>query len=506
MKPIIYQVLTRLYGNTKSTCQHGGTLEQNGSGKMNDFTARRLAALRDRGYTHIWYTGLLDHATGTDFSAFGLPADDTSLVKGIAGSPYAVRDYYNVAPELAVSIPDRLKEFDNLVRRTHRAGLKVVMDFIPNHVAANYIGSVNPFTDANFHSGRLHDGDWTDTAKLNYGNHDTWEKMRDILFFWTKRGVDAFRCDMAELVPVEFWEWVIPQVKALRPHLLFIAEVYQPWQYRSYIEHGHFDYLYDKVGLYDTLIALLKGHESATAITRCWQSLGDIGAHMLHFLENHDEQRLASSFICGDGRRALPALVISALMDTCPLMCYFGQEYGESGMETEGFSGIDGKTTIFDYWSIGTIRRHIDDTLHSDSTNTQADDELTKKENILAEEYEKVFRICSTEPAVSEGKFFDLMYVQNEDFDIHRQYAFLRHHDGALLLVCANFADYPVNVRVRLPEHAFSYFGIADDSPARLHACTDLLSGYSTTLPLSSASPVPLTIQANSAAVVKFAL
>lgn len=498
MKPIIYQVLTRLYGNTKSTCQHGGTLEQNGSGKMNDFTARRLAALRDRGYTHIWYTGLLDHATGTDFSAFGLPADDTSLVKGIAGSPYAVRDYYNVAPELAVSIPDRLKEFDNLVRRTHRAGLKVVMDFIPNHVAANYVGSVNPFTDANFYPGHLHDGDWTDTAKLNYGNHDTWEKMRDILFFWTKRGVDAFRCDMAELVPVEFWEWVIPQVKALRPHLLFIAEVYQPWQYRSYIEHGHFDYLYDKVGLYDTLIALLKGHESATAITRCWQSLGDIVAHMLHFLENHDEQRLASSFICGDGRRALPALVISALMDTCPLMCYFGQEYGESGMETEGFSGIDGKTTIFDYWSIPSIRRF--------RNGGRCDGEkLTEKEKSLLKTYRKVFQIRNNEAAFREGKFFDLMYVNplSGDFDPHHQYAFLRCAEDTLMLVVANFADAPASVRVQIPAHAFDYLSlpVLDKVQAQ-----ELLSGSMLSLALSPDARIPLTLSAHSAVIVRIPL
>ena len=353
MKPIIYQILTRLYYSPSHPIVIDGTLEQNGCGRLRDFNARRLQAIHELGVTHIWYTGILDHATQTDFSTYGLPAD--ADVKGKAGSPYAVRDYYNVAPELATDIPNRLHEFELLVRRTHRAGMGVIIDFVPNHVARHYTGTFRPFTDCNYYPGHICDGDWTDTAKLNYGEHDTWEKMRDILLFWAARGVDGFRCDMAELVPVAFWQWVIPQIKSAHPGILFIAEVYQPWRYAEYVHQGGFDYLYDKVGLYDTLIAILKGHESASAITRCWQALGDLGPYMLHFMENHDEQRLASDFICGEGLRALPAMMVSALIDTCPVMVYFGQELGERGMEAEGFSGRDGKTSIFDYAEVPTI-------------------------------------------------------------------------------------------------------------------------------------------------------
>ena len=455
MKPIIYQVLTRLYYSPSRPYTPGGTLAQNGCAKLRDFTARRLADISALGTTHVWYTGILDHATRSDFSVHGLPAD--TEVKGEAGSPYAVRDYYNVAPELATDIPRRLHEFELLVGRTHRAGMGVIIDFVPNHVARHYAGTYRPFTDRNYYPGRICDGDWTDTAKLNYGERDTWQKMLDILLFWAARGVDGFRCDMAELGPVDFWAWAIPQVKVAYPSLLFIAEVYQPWRYAEYIRQGHFDYLYDKVGLYDTLIAILKGHESATAITRCWQSLGELAPHMLHFMENHDEQRLASDFICGEGHRALPSMWVSALLDSCPVMIYFGQELGERGMEAEGFSGHDGKTTIFDYAPVPAVSQWL-------KAGSSAD-------NDLRDEYSRILRLAASEPAVTEGKFVDLMYVNpaSDHFNPHRQYAFLRASADMLLIVCVNFDDVPHDVRIRIPQHAFDYLDIPQDG----HATTE---------------------------------
>lgn len=509
MRPIIYQVLPRLYGNVCSTCTPGGTRQQNGSGKLSDFTSARLAAIRSLGATHIWYTGIIEHATLTDYSACGLPADDPAYVKGQAGSPYAIRDYYNIDPDLATDVNDRLGEFDRLVRRTHRAGLKVIIDFVPNHVAHTYTGTFRPFTDDNFYPGRLCDGDWTDTAKLNYGHPDTWDKMRDILLFWASRGIDGFRCDMAELVPVEFWHWVIPQIKAKRPTLLFIAEVYQPWQYQAYIQQGGFDYLYDKVGLYDTLIALLKGQQSATAITRCWQQTGDLSAHMLHFLENHDEQRLASDFICGDGLLALPALLVAATMDSCPFMLYFGQELGERGMEAEGFSGVDGKTTIFDYWSVPTVRTSL---LAADAaraaarkgkTTPPSDEPMFSQTNQpLPYYYSRLLPLLNSEPALREGKFFDLMYVnpQSEHFNPHRQYAFLRHEGDELLLICANFDHTPADVRIRIPQHAFDYLHLPVISQAQ---ATELISGHTTTVTLTPECEIPVHVEADGGVILK---
>ena len=376
-KIVIYQIFTRLFGNEEVRNEYNGTIEQNGCGKMDAITNQALHDIKKLGATHVWYTGVIAHASQTDYSAYGMPANHPSVVKGKAGSPYAIRDYYDIDPDLAVDVEKRMEEFEKLVKRTHDNGLKVIIDFVPNHVARQYHSIAKPLgvhdlgadddntkafsPDNNFYyvpgtqlGGEVdlndpvrgmyiekpakatgnnrfdawpNKNDWYETVKLNYGvdymnytgNHfdpvpDTWKKMRDILLFWSSKGIDGFRCDMAEMVPCEFWGWVIPQIKQKHAKLTFIAEVYNPNEYRNYIHNGHFDYLYDKVGLYDTLRALTCGYASATAITGCWQSVNDIQSHMLNFLENHDEQRIASEFFAGDARKALPALIVSACM------------------------------------------------------------------------------------------------------------------------------------------------------------------------------------------------
>ena len=404
-KIVVYQVFTRLFGNDNKHCIHNGDIAENGCGKLADFTSKALGKIKDLGATHIWYTGVIEHATQTDYRRYGITPDHPAVVKGKAGSPYAIKDYYDIDPDLAKDVPGRMKEFENLIQRTHRSGLKVIMDFVPNHVARQYNSDAQPngtvqlgahddtscsfsannnfyyIPDSELHAqfdmkaGAMDEyqekpakatgnnrfdaypqiDDWYETIKLNYGvdymnggcTHfdsipDTWNKMLDILLFWASKKVDGFRCDMAEMVPVEFWEWVIPQVKKIYPNILFIAEVYNPNEYHNYLFRGNFDYLYDKVGLYDTLRAIVCGQESATAITRAWQNLGGIEKRMLNFLENHDEQRVASNFFAGNPRKAIPALIVSACMNTNPMMIYFGQEFGERGMDNEGFSGRDG--------------------------------------------------------------------------------------------------------------------------------------------------------------------
>lgn len=489
---LIYQVLPRLFGNDNAACVPGAPLEVNGSGTFADFTSRTFAQLQALGATHVWYTGVLQHATRTLYTDAGISPSPACEVKGEAGSPYAVTDYRSVCPDLAVDTRKRLHEFDLLVQRTHRAGLGVIIDFIPNHVAHTYLGS--DLAD-DCYPGRSFDGDWYDTAKLDYSRHTTWEHMLSILLYWAARGVDGFRCDMAELVPVEFWGWALPQVRAKYPDICFIAEVYQPWRYRDYIEKGTFDYLYDKVGQYDTLIALLRGQESATALTRCWQQSGDLAPHMLHFLENHDEQRLGSDFVCGNGARALPALVVSALCDTSPFMLYFGQELGERGMESEGFSGRDGKTTLFDYWSVPSIRRFRNGGRYDGAL-------LTEEEQCLLNLYRRVLQIRKEEAAFREGKFFDLMYVNpsSADFNAHSQYAFLRSSSDVLMLVVANFSDSPASVRVRIPAHAFDYLALPTLERAEGR---ELLTGATMTFALTPDTRVPLTIAPHSAAIVK---
>jgi len=557
MKPLIYQIFTRLYGNQQTANIPSGTLAQNGAAKMNDITAAQLKRIRAFGFTHVWFTGLLEHATQTDYSAYGIRPDHPAVVKGKAGSPYAIKDYFDIDPDLATRVPDRMKEFEALVGRTHKAELKFILDFVPNHVARQYASDALPagvsdlgaeddptkafsvennfyylptqtlhtdFDTAHTAASPYHEypakvtgndrfdaspgrNDWYETVKLNYGvdymdgrkTHfvpipSTWHKMTTILLFWASKGVDAFRCDMAEMVPAEFWAYATAQVRARYPEVQFIAEVYNPAAYRRYIASG-FDYLYDKVGLYDTLRAITCNRASASCITGCWQAVDDVRQHMLNFLENHDEQRIASAYFAGDARKALPALVVSAMMGTNPFMVYAGQELGEAGMDAEGFSGSDGRTTIFDYWSVGTLRKL--------TAKKNCEQLMTADELSLYHYYQKVITLCREEPALNAGTFYDLQYAnygRDCGYNCDRQYAFLRKADtGQTLLIVANFDNHPVHVGVRIPQHAFDFLHLRSG----LRLAVDKLSGETQTVELKPAAPAFAEIPAYGAVVLQ---
>ena len=546
-KIVIYQIFTRLYGNRNITRKEGGTIGENGCGKLNDFTPSTLKKIRELGVSHIWYTGVIRHATQTDYSAYGIPRQHPAVVKGCAGSPYAITDYYDIDPDLATDVNKRMLEFEQLVERTHKAGMKVVIDFVPNHVARQYHSVCKPegvkdlgeddnpqlgFDPQNnfyYCPGQrftpyfdLYHGqeqpyveepakatgndcfnnapgmnDWYETVKLNYGldyyagrvGHfnpipDTWSKMTDILLFWARKGIDGFRCDMAEMVPVEFWRWATDKMKFVNPGIVFIGEVYNPAEYRNYLNAG-FDYLYDKVGMYDTLREVIRGNQPTNAITAAWQQTDDIRNHMLYFLENHDEQRIASNFFAGDARKGIPGLVVSALLQQNPMMIYFGQEYGERGMDKEGFSGNDGRTTIFDYWSVDTMVR-------------AAGRKLTKDEKALSAIYNKVLNIAATEKAVVNGVCFDLMYVNS---DYHRQYAFLRKAGSEVLLVVANFDGLATTMDVTIPAHAFDYLKLKDRKNVTI---VDLLSGKEMKRQLYRDCYVSVDLEPLGAVVLKF--
>ena len=553
-KLLVYQVLPRLFGNMNPTRKESGSVAENGCGKFSAFTLARLKALRSQGFSHIWYTGVLRHATQTDYSAFRIPRQHADVVKGKAGSPYAVVDYYDVDPDLADDVPYRMQEWQALIARTHAAGLKVIIDFVPNHVAREYQSIAKPTgisdlgeqddvskhfsVQNNFyycwgqplnleniakHSSYIEQpakatgndcfhatpqkSDWYETIKLNYGidycdaggrsEHfspmpRTWMMMLDILLFWASKGIDAFRCDMAEMVPAAFWQYATSEVKRLFPHVSFIGEVYNPSLYRLYIRSG-FDYLYDKVGMYDCLRRVVRGECDATVITQVWQATDDIHTHMLYFLENHDEQRIASDFFAHDGQRALPAVAVALLLRTNPFMLYFGQEYGERGMDKEGFSGVDGRTTIFDYWSLDTLLR------------AQAvPQQLTSTELQLQKCYEKLLRIAAEEKVIQEGEFFDLMYanLNRSDFDTHTEYAFIRHTEHDKLLVIVNFASEDKFTGVFLPAHAFDCcrFPLCN-----IKAC-DLLTGAVVELPLRRDAALYVDVPAFGMRILKFSV
>ncbi|MBO4362457.1 MAG: alpha-amylase [Paludibacteraceae bacterium] len=541
-KIIIYQCFPRWFTNYVSVRVPNGDKAINGCGTFAGINTKALKGIQELGATHVWYTGVLRHATAE--------LNTPSITKGKAGSPYAITDYYDVDPDLAVHPDKRMAEFEALVARTHKAGLKVIIDFVPNHVSREYHSACRPkgvddlgqndhsewaFSPLNnfyyipgeafspsFDTGGYHEyparvtgndcftahpsvNDWYETVKLNYGVYyrgggekqfdpipDTWRKMCEILLFWAGKGVDAFRVDMAHMVPVEFFDWAIHRVRAVFPNVQFIAEIYEPAIYHRYIDAG-FDYLYDKVGMYDYLRGVTSRDYSADGITYQWQAAGDILDHMLYFLENHDEQRIASGFFCGSGRAAEPAMIVAATLGTNPVMIYSGQELGEKGMDAEGFSGIDGRTTIFDYWGVRSMQAWANE---GKFDGAGLDDEQRE----LRAFYCKLLQIAKSSQAIGQGKMYDLEYAQGEGFNRHKQYAFIRKHGKETLMIVVNFDDHEVDVPVTIPTDAFIYLQM--DEKISVHA-EDLLTGQIHEGPLMASVPFRISLPAWTGAILK---
>jgi glycosidase len=565
-KLIIYQLLPRLFGNTKQVNKTNGSIEENGVGKFNDINDQALQEIKKMGFTHVWFTGVIEHATMTDYSEYGIKPDDPDVVKGRAGSPYAVKDYYDVDPDLAVDVKNRMGEYEALISRTHQNGLKVLMDFVPNHVARTYASDVkpedirdfgqdddkskafDPKNDFYYAPGQafevpqgynpggdefqspLKDGkfdenpakatgndvfspwpsihDWFETVKLNYGwdymngHHayfdpvpPVWNKMFDILHFWSEKGVDGFRCDMVEMVPFEFWGWIIPKLKAEYPQLIFIGEAYDANKYQDYIFNGKFDYLYDKVGLYDAIKRLTRNEPHATTwdINKVWNNdCRYIDAHMLRFMENHDEQRIASPYFAENPWLAVPGMIVITTLGTGAVMIYFGQEVGEPGAGTEGFGSDDGRTSIFDYWGVPEHQKWLND-------GKMDGGKLSDSQKKLRDFYSKLINLVRNNEALRIGEFWELMLANEhqQGFDQHL-YLFLRYTDKQRILVITNFNREERKLQVKLP------FDLID----KLHLSgskefTDLLSGakYNTN---DIAEGVGITLPAMSGLLLEF--
>lgn len=523
-KPVVYQIFTRLYGNTNTTNKPWGTIEENGVGKFNDITDVALKSIKELGVTHVWYTGVPHHAVIRDYTAYGISNDDPDVVKGRAGSPYAVKDYYNVNLDLAVDPANRLQEFEALIARTHAQGMKVIIDIVPNHVARSYYslskpagvedfgardnknveyardnnfyyvvgqdfkvpepqhnyrplgGEPHPLSDGQFdekpakwtgNGSRLAQprfDDWYETVKINYGvrpdggkdfpelpagyaqknllEHaqfwqgknvpDSWVKFRQIAEYWLGKGVDGFRYDMAEMVPVEFWSYLNSAIKQKNPDAFLLAEVYNPQEYRNYIRLGKMDYLYDKVEMYDSLKAIIQGKSGTGVIATVQAGMSDIEEHMLHFLENHDEQRIASPAFAGSAEKAKPAMVVSALISRSPTMVYFGQEVGERGALDSGF-GDPTRTTIFDYAGVPA---------HQHFMNADKFDggQSSVNEKSLRDFYRQLLQISANHSSMN-GQYAEIHsynHAHTQGYGEH-VFSFVRWSKDEKLIVVANF-------------------------------------------------------------------
>ncbi len=526
-KTVVYQVFTRLFGNTNTQNKPWGTIEENGVGKFSDFTEKALREIKDLGVTHIWYTGIPHHAVIRDYTACGISNDDPDIVKGRAGSPYAVKDYYSVDPDLADDPNKRNQEFRKLVARSHKIGLKVIIDIVPNHIARQYEGKNNPDgvvdfgatdntsvtydKDNNFYynlneafsvpdwrdgylplggeTHRMSDSkftefpakwtgngsrlskpnfdDWYETVKINYGiapdgrkNFDTlpndfsqkdfsehfafwqgksipdsWVKFRDIALYWLDMGIDGFRYDMAEMVPVEFWSFMNSSIKMKKEDAFLMAEVYNPQRYRDYIFLGKMDYLYDKVEFYDSLKHIMQGHGWTDHIPVVQNGLMDIEHHMLHFLENHDEHRIACPEFLGNADKAKPGMVVSATISTSPTMIYFGQEVGEPAAEYPGF-GSPGRTSIFDYIGVPHFQRWVN--------NKKFDGgQLSHKEAELRNFYKNLLNFTIGSSALM-GHYRDIHYYNRDhtQYYNYRVLSFVRWSESEKLIIIANFDEH----------------------------------------------------------------
>ncbi|WP_218023569.1 alpha-amylase family protein [Salinimonas sediminis] len=554
-KPVVYQVFTRLFGNTNSTNKPWGSIEENGVGKFNDFSNTALSAIRQMGVSHIWFTGVPHHATATDYTQYGIALDDPDVIKGRAGSPYAVKDYYDVDPDLAQDPAQRMAEFEALIARTHAHNMQVIIDIVPNHVARGYRSTQAPpgvaslgandntntvyARDNNFYyvpgkafqvpeqpegfhptGGAAHplvDGmfdespakwtgngataaqpdanDWYETVKINYGMTaegktdfptlapglanqdsaahyaywqdkqlpDSWYKMRDIALFWLAKGVDGFRFDMAEMVPVAFWSFLNSSIKHHNPDAFILAEVYQPDRYREYIQSGLMDYLYDKVGFYDSLKLVIQNQASVTTLDQAAGDVVDIESSMLHFLENHDEQRIASKPFAGSAVKGKPALAVSALKSDAPFMLYFGQEVGEDGSENMGY-GQASRTTIFDYAGVPAHQRWMNEGKFDGAR-------LTEKERSLRDYYQSVLHVAAYHPAMDSPTYSLLQYQQAaRQQQTDRVYSFLRDHPHQPLIVISNFDDDEAAMTLTLPESLVTAFQLANSAGVKPQA------------------------------------
>ncbi|MDR0385870.1 MAG: alpha-amylase family protein [Prevotellaceae bacterium] len=562
-KTIIYQLLVRLFGNGNANSIPNGSICENGCGKFNDIALTALRELKRMGITHVWYTGIIEHATTTGYPACGIMPDNPFVVKGKAGSPYAVRDYYDVDPDLASHPEKRMQEFDGLVERTHSSGLKIIIDFVPNHVARVYKSDAKPagvrdlgeddnmdvFFDRNNNfyyiqgrefvvppeynpvaggcnyaeypakvsgndvlSASPDINDWFETVKLNYGIDclsgtahfdpvpDTWLKMLDILLFWANKGIDGFRCDMCEMVPAEFWTYAITAVKKQYPSTVFIGEAYSPANYKRFIASG-FDYLYDKSGLYDLLRAAVTGHAGLDGLQGYLNSeIKGIERNMLTFLENHDEQRFASPMFAGSAFKAIPPMTLAATLHPSPVMLYFGQEVGVKAMEITGFSGNDGRTSIFDYTHVPEFQQWVNCGRFDGGL-------LTAEQKELRSFYSKLLNICNSEAAIADGHFGDLFECnangKSEGFNQYMNYAFARYTENSKLIIFVTVDYIAPDLYLKLSENLFANMGLNKDSDYLIEDI--LFSNFATTIKGSNltAEGLHFTGQPASAAILR---
>jgi glycosidase len=261
---------------------------------------------------------------------------------------------------------------------------------------------------------------------------------------------------MAEMVPVEFWSYMNSAIKMKYPDTFLLAEVYNPTVYRDYLQLGKMDYLYDKVAFYDTIKHIVQGHGSTDNIPQIQNDLSDIEHNMIHFLENHDEQRIASPDFAGSAIKGKPAMVVSTTISSAPTLIYFGQEVGEPGAENAGY-GRPSRTSIYDYIGVPNHQRWMNEKKFDGA-------QLSEDEKELRDFYKRLlnFTINSTALMGNYEEIHSYNRANTENYN-HRIFSFVRWSDLEKLIIVSNFdAKQTYEFELKLPKNIIQEWNLKD--------------------------------------------
>ena len=371
-----------------------------------DFSARgdlagvtaALDRLRDLGVTVLWLMPI--HPIGQEKR------------QGTFGSPYSIRDYYAVNPDYGTD--DDLRR---LVREAHARGLRVILDLVANHTAWDSVMMKTPELYVRDAAGRVQppNADWPDVAKLDYANPETRAYMTAMIAHWLREaGVDGFRCDVAGMVPTDFWEAARPQLQAIRPDLFMLAEWSAP---DLLLRAFDADYAWP---FHAALTRILSLGAPASQLRATWEEERRVfpqGSLHLRFSDNHDEKRAIARF--GEPA-ALAAQALVFTLDGIPLV-YNGMEVGDT--TESGGPALMEKLPIF--WPIAARRPEF------------------------PAFYQEMIGLRRAHPALRQG---ETTWLDNAAPD--RLVSFLRRAGDEEVLVAVNLSSRPLDATVQVPSGA----------------------------------------------------
>jgi glycosidase len=385
-------------------------------GTFNAF-AEHLPRLKELGVDILWFMPI--HPIGEKNR------------KGSLGSYYSVRDYTAVNPEFG-----SLEDFRKLVDLVHAQGMYAIIDWVPNHTAWDHVWTFEhpEYYVKDEDGGFVSPFDWTDVIQLDYDNQEMRKDMIASMKYWlTDTGIDGFRCDVAHMVPVDFWDQVRPALEAIKPVFL-LAESDQ-----YFLQENAFDATYGWP-FHHLMNDIASGRKTANAISYHFSKIDSLfpeGAIIMQFTSNHDENSWN-----GTVRERLDGgvktfAVLAATVPGMPLI-YSGQE-----------AGLDKRLQFFEK------------------------DPIDWKEHEMFSFYRTLLSLKKRNTALWNGSSGGSL-TRITSTDNKSVYAFLREKGNDRVLVILNLTGQPVTVRLRGRKHAGSYTDVFSGEAIKFRAGTEL--------------------------------